>query len=154
MKISEIVANDAIEVGIKLENKEDLIQKLLELAYISGNILDFETVKSEVFKREEILSTGIGNGIALPHAKTKYVKQMTGAIIVLGAPLDYESLDNEPVEIAVLILGSENHIGQHIRILSKISRLLSNDSFRNQLVEAENKESVMSLLKDYEENYS
>ncbi len=127
MKISTILAPETIQVGLKVANKFDLITALINLANSSGKINDIELVRAEVIKREEIMSTGIGNGIALPHAKTNAVSDTICAIAVLDQPIDYNAIDGEPISIAFLLLGRENNVGTHLRILSRISRFLSNE---------------------------
>lgn len=152
MKISEIINVNSISLNLIAENKKDIIEQMMLLAWKSGKVLDIEEALKEVFEREKIMSTGVGKGIALPHAKTKAITDAIGALAILSVPIDYESLDEEPVNIVFLLLGMENNVGNHLRLLSKISRLLNNDIIREQIIQSKNAGSIMELLKSLEED--
>lgn len=151
MKISEILKLDSIEVNFEATDKESLLVKMLDLAATSGKIIDKEQTLKEIFAREQILSTGIGKGIALPHAKTKHVTDSCASLVLLKNPIEYESLDGDKVKIVVMLIGLENNVAIHLKYLSKISRLLNNDNFRNQLLNCTKKEQVLELIKKVEE---
>ena len=151
MKISELLNIKSIELNLDVDSKNELIEKLINLAENQGNIIDKEEVKNEVFERESIMSTGVGKGVALPHAKTNAITEVTIALATLKEPIDYDSLDKNPINIATLLLGMESNVGLHLRLLSKISRLMNNDSFRSQLLELKTPEKVMELISKYEE---
>jgi fructose PTS system EIIBC or EIIC component len=151
MKISEILDNNSININLSAESKKELLEQMIFLADMSGKIIDIEDVKYEVFEREKIMSTGVGKGIALPHAKTNAIRDSIGALALLNIAVDYDALDNEPVNIVFLLLGKENNVGNHLRILSKISRLMNNDAFRNQLLESTTPAGVIELFEKFEE---
>ena len=151
MKISEMLNERAIKVNMTIDSKEDLIEQLILLAEKSEKIIDRDDVKHEVFEREKIMSTGVGKGIALPHAKTNSISDTCGALVILKEPVDFDSLDNNPVNIAFLLLGLESNVGNHLRLLSKISRLMNNDSFRGQLLELNTPAQILELFEKYEE---
>ena len=150
MKISTILAPSTIQVGLKVTNKADLIKALIKLACSTGKVNDPEIVRSEVLKREEIMSTGIGNGIALPHAKTNSVSDMICAIALLDSPIDYNAIDGEPISVAFLLLGRENNVGTHLRILSKISRFLSDESKLQELKNCKTSQEVFNIFAEIE----
>lgn len=151
MKISEILKKENILFNIEAENKFDLIGKLVDNIAQTKNLNDREKLYQEVLKREKIMSTGVGKGIALPHAKTNLTKDMLGALVLLKEPINFESLDDELVSIVFLLIGSENNVGIHLRVLSKISRLMSSDAFRSQLAECTNADEVLALFVTYED---
>lgn len=151
MKISDILTVDSIVVDFEIDNKENLLKFMLDLVATSGKIIDKEQTLKEIFAREQVLSTGIGKGIALPHAKSKYVSDSCAAFVILKNPIEYDSLDGEKVKIIVMLIGLENNVAAHLKYLSKISRLLNNDTFRNQLLECSSSEQVLELLKKVEE---
>ena len=153
MKIADVLHKDSVDVGINVRNKSELLDKMLELAVKSGKIKDFNESRKEILEREKIMSTGVGNGIALPHAKTNGVEDSVGALGIMENPVDFESLDGEPVNIVFLLLGMENNVGTHLRLLSKISRLMNNDSFRIKLLECKNPDEILSTINEYEENH-
>jgi mannitol/fructose-specific phosphotransferase system IIA component (Ntr-type) len=150
MKITDIININSIKVGISLESKEELLRKLVNLAAASGNILDKKTCLSEVIERESIMSTGVGKGIALPHAKTNAIKGTIGAFCTLKEPLDYNSLDGKPIRIAFLLLGEENNVGSHLRLLSMISRLMNIEAFREKLLDSKTPQDAFNCFYEYE----
>lgn len=151
MKISEILKKENILFDLDVENKFDIISKLVDNIARTNNLKDKDKIYQEVLKREKIMSTGVGKGIALPHAKTNLISQMHGAILILNNPVDFESLDSDPVYIVFMLIGSENNVGGHLRVLSKVSRLMSSDSFRSQLSNCTTPEEVLDLFTNYED---
>jgi len=150
MKITDILNINSIKVCISLESKEDLLKKLVNLASASGNILDKKSVFTEVLERENIMSTGVGKGIALPHAKTNAIKGTIGALCTTKDPLDYNSLDGKPIQIAFLLLGEENNVGGHLRLLSMISRLMNIEAFREKLLKAKTSQEAFDCFYEFE----
>jgi fructose PTS system EIIBC or EIIC component len=152
MKVSDILTKKTIAVSLQVNSKNELLDKMLELAYESGNIVDKEETKKEIYERERIMSTGVGKGIALPHAKTNAVKDTVCALALLKEPVDFESLDGKPVNLVFLLIGRENNVGNHLRLLSRISRLINNDSFRSRLSELSSADEIIALFAEVEEN--
>ncbi|MFH1050482.1 MAG: PTS sugar transporter subunit IIA [bacterium] len=151
MKISEILNIDSIKVDLKVESKRELLEQMIFLAERSMKIIDREEVKQEVLEREKIMSTGVGKGIALPHAKTNSITDTIGSLALLSQPVDFNSIDDKPVSIVFLLLGMENNVGNHLRLLSKISRLMNNDSFRGNLQQCKTSNEVLELFIQYED---
>ncbi len=153
MKISEIIGKETIIIGLKARDKKDLLVNLVKFASKSGKITDEDEAIRQIFEREKIMSTGVGNGIALPHAKTNAVTDSIGVFAVLSEALDYEALDDKPVEIVFMLLGKENNVGMHLRLLSKISRILNDSSVLQELKSAEKTDDILELIRDSEEKY-
>lgn len=151
MKITDILYKDSIKILYETESKENLLESMVSMLGESPNVIDVKQALKDVLEREEVMSTGVGKGIALPHAKSKAVKDSIAALALLKKPLDFDSLDGEPVNIAFLLLGPENNVGLHLRLLSKVSRLMNNDSFRLHLMECKSKEDVIKLFNSMEE---
>jgi fructose-specific phosphotransferase system IIA component len=152
MKINEIINIKSIVIDLEVESKADLLAKMVEFASYSGKVNDVNAVLKAVNEREKIMSTGVGKSIALPHAKTHNVSEAVGSLAILKEPLDYDSLDGEPVRIVFLLLGQETNVGYHLRVLSKISRLMNNDSFRFQLLDCRSSKEVLDIFNSMEEN--
>ena len=150
MNIYEILNRESISIGLKAEGKEELIDRLLDLAENSGKIDNHEEARKEIFARENIMSTGVGKGIALPHAKTKAVQDSVASMAIMPEPIDFEAVDGEPVDLAFLILGRENNVGTHLRLLSKISRLLNTENFRGELTNCKSEDEVLKLFEKVE----
>jgi len=151
MKISDILFKETIEIALIVNSKNQLLEDLIELIDKSGKLNNKDLALKDVLEREDIMSTGVGKGIALPHAKSKSVTDSIAALIILKNPIDFDSLDGEPVNIAFMLLGPEKNVGLHLRLLSKVSRLMNNDSFRLQLVDCKHKEDVVKLFNSMEE---
>lgn len=152
MKINEIINIKSILIDFEVDNKADLLTKMVEIAAHSGKIADTNAVLKAVNDRERIMSTGVGKAIALPHAKTNQVSEAVGSLAILKKPLDYDALDGEPVKIVFLLLGQEANVGNHLKVLSKISRLMNNDSFRYQLLDCRSPKEVVDIFNSMEEN--
>ncbi|MFZ1321084.1 MAG: PTS sugar transporter subunit IIA [Ignavibacteria bacterium] len=152
MNISEILDEKVIRVDLECKDKDEAINKMIELASHSGLMIDKEKVRQCVFQREELVSTGVGKGFAIPHGKTDEIKDIVAAFAVLKDPIDFDSIDLEPVRFIFLIVGKESLLNAHIKLLSRISRLMNKDEFRDKLEEAKSDEEVLKLFKEEEHN--
>jgi PTS system fructose-specific IIC component len=153
MKVSEYLNEDNVLLNVEAKDKYDLIDKLIEVASKSGKILDKEKVRQAVYEREKILSTGVGKGFAVPHGKTDAVNDIVLAFAITKEPLDYEALDNQPVRLVMLMVGKDSLVSSHIKLLSRISRLMNNDEFRENLLNAKTKKEVLDIFRKEEANY-
>ncbi len=151
MKIIEILSLESIAIGLKADNKDNLIELMVDLAEKSGKIPNKAAVLKSVREREKIMSTGIGKNVGLPHAKNNSIESPVGALALLNPPIDFDSLDGQPVQICFMLLGKDNNVGVHLRLLSKISRYLNNDEFRERLLKAEKPSDVLAMLNEIEE---
>jgi len=151
MKISDILDINSIKIGLTVESKKDLLEQMIFLAEKSKKIIDRDDVQHEILEREKIMSTGVGKGIALPHAKTNAITGSIGALALLSEPVDFNSLDEKPVNIVFLLVGLENNVGLHLRLLSNISRLMNNDAFRGNLLQCKTAMEVKKLFEQFEE---
>lgn len=150
MRILDVIGKESISTTLEVDSKEELLDKMLELAVKSGKILDHEEAKRVILKREKIMSTGIGKGIALPHAKTNTVIDSVGSLAILKKECDFESIDGNPVNIVFLLLDKEINVGNHLRLLSKISRYLNDDEFRTNLLNSKTPDDVVGLFNTVE----
>lgn len=151
MKINEVLSKGCIQVGLDAKDKQDLLEKISDLAMNSGKITNRAAVLKSIMEREKIMSTGIGKNICLPHAKTEYIDGPVAAMATLKTPVDFHSLDGEPVNICFLLLGKENNIGMHLRLLSKISRFLNNDEFREKILNSKTPDEIINLFESVDE---
>ncbi|HOP50151.1 MAG TPA: PTS sugar transporter subunit IIA [Ignavibacteriales bacterium] len=153
MKLTEIISKEHMVANLEAKDKEDLITKLVELLKDDPNILDLEQAKNDVFERENILSTGVGKGFALPHAKSSAVKGIVAAFCTVKEAIDYGALDSEPVNMALLLLGPTEQSSLHIKILSRISRMISNEEFKKKILEQTTSEDLFNCFIEEEKNY-
>jgi fructose-specific phosphotransferase system IIA component len=153
MKVSELLKPEFIIPELKGETKEDIINELIDLFKKDPRVDDIEKVRTAVLDREKVMSTGVGKGFAIPHGKTNAVKEIVGAFGIKKDGIDYESLDGNPVQLVFLLIGKDNLISTHIKLLSRISRLMNKDDFRNRLTEANNADEIVKLFGDEEEHF-
>jgi len=154
MKVHELLNIKYILTEFKSEHKDDVINELVDLLKGDERIIDLEEVRKCVFEREEKMSTGVGKGFAIPHGKTNSVTDILAAFGKSETPIEYNSLDGEPVHLIFLLVGKENLVAKHIKLLSRISRLMNNEEFRKKLINANSKESVLKIFAEEEQSYS
>jgi len=153
MKVSELLKPEFIISDLKGETKEEIINELIDLFKDDPRIEDIEKVRYAVLDREKVMSTGVGKGFAIPHGKTNAVKEIIGAFGKITEGIDYDALDGNPVNLVFLLVGKDNLISTHIKLLSRISRLMNKDDFRHRLMEANNADEIVKLFSDEEEHF-
>jgi fructose-specific phosphotransferase system IIA component len=153
MKISEILTEQLVVAGLEGTTKKEIIDAMIALVARSDKVLDTDKVRTAIFEREKIMSTGVGNGFAIPHGKTDAVTDIVAAFATTAEPIDYESLDEKPVRLVFLLVGKDNLVGPHIKLLSRISRLMNKEDFRRRLLEAANPEQLIDLFRKEEATY-
>ena len=149
-KITEILNEKCIILNSELSDKDEIIKELVALASLSGNITNEDKVLEEVFKREKLMSTGIGNNIAIPHTKSEEITTLTAAMMTFEKPVNFDSLDGKKVSIVFLILSNSEELGLHIKALSKISRIRHNKNFFDELLNATKNTEVIELFDNFE----
>lgn len=153
MKISDLLTEELVVTNLQGGSKDDIINAIVDLVATSPKVLDREKVREAVFEREKIMSTGVGDGFAIPHGKTDAVSDIVGAFAVTAEPIDYESLDEKPVRLVFLLVSKANMVGPHIKLLSKISRLMNKPDFRNKLLEVKTSKEIIEMFKQEEAIY-
>lgn len=150
MRIVDLLHRESIDLQAAATDKKAAIDRLVDLMAASGNLNDKETYKKCVFAREEEGSTGIGEGIAIPHAKTDAVKMPGLASMIVRSGVDYESLDDEPAYLFFLIAAPADGANVHLDVLSRLSRWLMDDAFRENLMQAKTAEEYMTIIDNAE----
>lgn len=150
MLLSELLTPDRVRVPLRAASKEELLEEMVELLREAGAIADAEQVLGAVRERERVLSTGVGSGVAIPHGKAEGVPQLAMAAGVTREPVEFEALDGEPVNLLFLLVGPEAAAGQHVKALSRISRLVRRDAFRDRLVAARTAEEFVAIVAEAE----
>lgn len=153
MKISDFLSTEVIIPELKSTDKYDAINELIELFSSDPRVEDIEDVRKNVFDREKIMSTGIGKGFAVPHGKSDSIKEIIAAFGRSIEGIDYEAMDGQPVNLVFLIVGRNDMISLHIKLLSRISRMMNNDDFRSRLLNASNAEEIYNIFLEVEANY-
>jgi fructose-specific phosphotransferase system IIA component len=150
MKITDILNETVVQTNLPGTTKEEIINAMIELAGTQKQVADKERMRTAIFDREKIMSTGVGSGFAIPHGKTDAVDDIVAAFAVTAQPIDYQSLDDQPVRLVFLLVGRDNMVGPHIKLLSRISRLMNKEDFRKQLLESETSQEILELFRQEE----
>ena len=153
MKICDILSAEHIKAELQSNNKKDVINEIVDLLEGDKAVKNLDEIKSAVLEREEIMSTGVGKGFAIPHAKTASIKGIIAAFGKTSKKIDFNSLDGDPVNLIFLLIGQDNLVGPHIKLLSRISRMMNKDEFREALLQAESSEEIFKLFEEEEKKY-
>ncbi|HVJ80057.1 MAG TPA: PTS sugar transporter subunit IIA [Planctomycetia bacterium] len=154
MKLADFIVKEAIVADLGASSKEEAIREIIASLTASGHLKQDEvpSVLAAIMKREELGSTGIGNGVAVPHTKHSSVSRMVGTVAVSKKKLDFASIDREPVDIIVLLVSPPDRPGDHLRALELISRHLREETFCRFLRQAKNPGDVAEVLQEADEN--
>jgi PTS system fructose-specific IIA component/PTS system nitrogen regulatory IIA component len=154
MKLTDFVVPEAILPNVQVETKEEAIRVMVASLKGCGSIKDSdeESIVAAILKREDLGSTGIGHGVAVPHTKHPSVDKLIATVALAKEGVDFASLDGEAVYILFLLVSPPDRPGDHLRGLENISRHLRSQSFCNFLKQARSRDDVMDLLKEADEN--
>lgn len=151
MKITDLLKKNGIALNPKIESKQEAIDKLVNLMDATGRLRDKEAYKKAVLDRESLSTTGIGDNIAIPHAKTSAVKEAGLSAMVLTNGVDYDSLDGEPAKLFFMIAAPEGENNLHLDVLARLSMMLMDVDFKDKLINAKSVDEFLSLI-DSKEN--
>lgn len=149
--LSEILTVDAISLEIRSKKKPEIIHELVELLGVSGVATDVDTVTAEVLAREELATTGVGNGIAIPHCLSNSV---SGTALAFGRRVPgakFDAVDKQPVQLFFLMVGLPGSHNTHLRLLSKLSRYLYDPDTKAGLLAAQSAQEVIAIFADREQ---
>lgn len=150
MKITDLLSKKSIAINPKVSSKEDAINKLVDLMYSSGKLNDKEEYKKAVLAREELSTTGIGDGVAIPHAKTKAVNDAGLAAMIVNDGVDYDSLDGNPAKIFFMIAAPDGENNLHLEVLARLSTMLMDEKFRSALENSKSPDEFLKLIDEFE----
>src|SRR5690625_1023701 len=152
MRITKLLTKDTIHLSLTSSTKPDTIEELVTVLNDAGKLSDKETFQEEILNREKQSTTGVGDGVAIPHAKTKAVKE---AAIAFGRSIegiDYEALDGQPSHLFFMIAAPEGANDTHLQALARLSTILMRKEIRQQLLEAKTEEEILSIIDHYDES--
>lgn len=153
MLLNELITPEQIVIPLRARTKDELLRELVEVAtgaeQAAGNDVAEEVLRA-VREREAVLSTGIGNGVAIPHGKSSALATLRLAAGRTAEPVDFDALDGQPVYLFFMLLGPETAAGMHIKALSRISRLVRKQSVRERLAAAQTPEEFFQVLVEVE----
>jgi fructose-specific phosphotransferase system IIA component len=154
MKFADFISQEAILAELEATDKEGVIREIVQALLDAGQVEsgEFEGVVKAILKREELGSTGIGRGVAVPHTKHPSVDQLVGTVAVSKAGVEFASLDGEPVHLFFLLISPPHRPGDHLRALENISRQLRNDTFCRFLKQAKSSPDIKVVLEEADNN--
>ena len=154
MILSENLKKNNIIIKSKSKNRWELIEEMVELAVKNKDLTaeDLDTIKNSLFEREKSMSTGIGNGVAIPHCTSDKINDIIVILSLHQKGIDFDSIDNLPVKIAILLLVPKNKFTQHIKTLANIAKMMSEDDLREKLLSLKTSEGIISTFKNYKKS--
>ncbi len=147
-EIHQLLHTDYVRLSLAGSSKDEVLNGVIDLVQDHPNVNNFEGVRHAIFKRERIMSTGVGKGLALPHAKTSAVDGIVLAFATTAEPIEFGSVDKLPVRLIFLMLSTEHEKTRHIKLLSRVSRCMNEDRFRDRLLDAESASQVVSIFQE------
>ncbi|MGL4762890.1 MAG: PTS fructose transporter subunit IIABC [Sarcina sp.] len=151
MRIIDLLSKNSIAINPEITTKEEAINTLINLMDKSGNLNDKEEYKNAILEREVLSTTGIGGGIAIPHAKTKAVEKASLSSMIIREGVDYDSLDGEPAHLFFMIAAPDGENNTHLEVLARLATLLMDEEFKKSLLNANSVEKFLQLI-DAKEN--
>jgi len=149
MNVSEVLKKERIALDLEAKSKEEALTALTELLYKSGVLADRDGFMKDVLGREEVSTTGIGNGIAIPHGKSANVSETSVAVAKLKNEVEWQSVDDKPVKFIVLLAVNENdRTGVHVKLLSQMARKLASEETCKRLLEAKSGEEIVNIFSE------
>jgi fructose-specific phosphotransferase system IIA component len=147
MALLDLVVPEVIKIPLQSKDKPDILRELVGVLKDAGKIQDFDAVLKAVQEREYKQSTGLEEGIAVPHGKTHAVSSLQLAIGIAPQGVDFDSLDGKPTKLFFLLVGSPDQSGPHVQALADVARLARSKVFCRALANAENVQQVVQLMK-------
>ncbi|MBM4098658.1 MAG: PTS sugar transporter subunit IIA [Planctomycetes bacterium] len=147
MTVTDLLDPQCVVVPLNASTKREAIDGLVDAMASTGRVSDAAAVKKAVWEREQQRSTGIGEGLAIPHGKTSAAHGLCLAVGRLASPIEYDSIDRKPVRLVVLLVSPPERTSDHIQALGRISRLMTSPSFREQVYAAEDAQQLVSLFR-------
>lgn len=152
MRITELLTKDTINLSLKSAQKSGAIEELVQVLDSAGKLTNRSEFKEAILKREEQSTTGIGDGVAIPHAKTKAVKHAAIAFGRSVSGVNYESLDGQPAHLFFMIAATDGANNTHLEALARLATLLMKEEARKQLLEAKSEHEVLTIIDSYDQD--
>lgn len=153
MKLKDILTEDRIKIPLQNTKKDKIIEEMVDLIDNSKKLRNKSQILKAVLDREAVMSTGVGDEVAIPHGKADGVEDIFAALGVTKEPVDFNSLDDKPVRLIWLLVGPQDKTGPHLKALSRISRLMHKKDFRERLIKAQSPKEMIEAISSEEEKY-
>ncbi len=146
MNLKKILNTNLVELDLKGNSKQEIIENLLDILVKTGNVKDRAVALEALLEREAKMSTGIQQGVAIPHGKTDAVTELLACVGIVKGGVDFKALDGIPSKIFIMTLSPSTRSGPHVQFLADISRVLISEGMREKLINAETKDELISLI--------
>ncbi len=146
MNLKKVLSSDSVWVDLKADTKEGIIEEMVDRLVAAGKINDRNGVLNAIMERENKMSTGMQNGVAIPHGKTDAVKSLVAAVGLQKAGVNFDSMDGSPCTIFIMTLSPVKRTGPHMQFLAEVSRLISQPSERERLLASRTHAEIYELL--------
>lgn len=153
MNIVSLLDKSTVIPDLKASSKKEVLNELISSLSSKVDSDELDAIQQAVFEREKIMSTGVGKGLAIPHGKASGIKDNYAAFALLDSPVEYEAIDGQPVTMVFLLVGPQSSNSFHIKMLSRISRLMNNSEFRTELNDCETAEEILEVFNREEETH-
>ena len=153
MRLSELLNDQSVTLTLQARDKDASIKELVQLLESAHGVNTRGEILSKVLQRESMMSTGIGNGVAIPHGKTRLLDHLLAACAVSPSGIDFDTMDGEPATLFILLVSPESLRGPHVKALANVSRLLKEESVRNALRQSQTPADFLRVLREAEERY-
>ena len=154
LSIAQLLTPQTVRVRMEGAEKAEVLGAVIDLLEGAADVVDLDQVRRDVLSRERQMSTGVGMGLALPHARSSAVTDTVAAFATTASGVPFAAHDGQPVSMIFLLVGPEAERGRHIRLLGRISRLMNRDDFRRQLSEATTSDEALTLFRDAEAEFT
>ncbi|MDA3937826.1 MAG: PTS sugar transporter subunit IIA [Spirochaetia bacterium] len=146
MNLKKILNTNLVELDLKGNSKQEIIENLLDILVNTGKVKDRALALEALLEREAKMSTGIQQGVAIPHGKTDTVSELLACVGIVKDGMDFEALDGVPSKIFIMTLSPLTKSGPHVQFLADISRVLTSEGMREKLISSETKDELLSLI--------
>lgn len=153
MKLSDILSDDHVIIPLKSSDKEKIIAEMVDNLYNRKKISNRDKILKAILDREKVMSTGVGDHVAIPHGKAEGVKDIVASLGIAASDVDFHSIDNKPVRLIFLLVGPPDKTGPHLKALSRISRLMHREEFRKKLLRSKTAKEVMNIIQEEEQKF-
>ncbi len=153
MQISEYLQKECIKVKLTSEKKDGIIEELLDLIVAHNPAIIKQEALTALLERENVQTTGIGKGVAIPHAGVKSCPDIKVAFGLLDEKNEFDALDNQPVRLVFVILSPQNNVNLQLRFLARVSRILKHKELKAAIIACQDASSILDIIKQYEANH-
>ncbi len=153
MKLTDILDESSIVADLHANNKTEVLETLVEAVSKTHPTIDTQEILTVLLEREELGSTGIGDGIAIPHGKSASLSQIISGFGLSKSGIEFDSLDGKPSYLFFLLVAPKNSAGVHLKMLARISRMLKNTDFRQRLLNANSRQEIYQIISEEDAKY-